>query len=349
VPPGITAPDITVLVVTWNGRHFLERCLDSLRRQSMADEAYEVLVVDNASTDGTAELLAADYPKVRLVTSPVNTGFAGGCRLGMAATRAPTVVLLNNDAVAEPDFLERIIEPLSDPAVGATTARVLLMARFRPARSGEVPSLRSPDGDLVEAGPGDDPATLVDVVNSTGNVVDARGYGRDRGWLEIDGRDYGTDVFSFCGAAAALNACAVASVGGFDEDFFLYYEDVDLSWRLRLGGYRVAYVPNAVVRHHHSGSSVEGSPLHRFYDHRNRLLTLTKNAPACLALQAVLREPLTTLSIARTERAHLTQTRLRARAWLSYLRLLPRMLRRRRQIGRMATVSRAEVANRPSM
>ena len=152
------------------------------------------------------------------------------------------------------------------------------------------------------------------------------------------------DVFGFCGAAAALKTAAVPAVGGFDYYYFLYYEDTDLSWRLRLAGYRILHVPSAVVRHHHASSSGEGSALHRFYDERNRLLTLTKNAPAVFALRALLRYPLTTASIARHELPRFPLTRSRIRAAASFLSLLPRMLTRRRAVRRIAARERTTVA-----
>ena len=341
---GVPPERLTVIIVTWNGRAYLPACLDSILDQTLPRQSYEVLVVDNASDDGTLELLNERYPDVRVIRSPSNRGFAGGCALGLAATPAPVAVLLNNDAVAAPDFLEHIVEPLDTPDVAATTAKVLLMPRFRDARSGEAPVVLADGRSLVVAAPESDQDDLLDVVNSTGNEVDVRGYGRDRGWLTIDAAPHPADVFGFCGAAAALDTAAVSAVGGFDGDYFLYYEDTDLSWRLRLAGYRIVHVPSATVRHHHAGSSGEGSELHRFYDERNRLLTLTKNAPLGMALRAVLRYPLTTASIARREFPRLPRTRTRVRAAASYLRLLPPAMSRRRAIGRVATISRAAVA-----
>jgi N-acetylglucosaminyl-diphospho-decaprenol L-rhamnosyltransferase len=338
--------DIAVLVVTWNGEAYLPACLDSILNQSLPWARYEVLVVDNASNDGTRELLQKRYPHVRVIASASNRGFAGGCALGLKATRAPVAVLLNNDAVAAPDFLERIVEPLSIPDVAATTAKVLLMPRFREARAAEPPTVLADGRALVVADGQDDPSDLLDVVNSTGNEVDVRGYGRDRGWLTLDTGPHPADVFGFCGAAAALDTAAVSAVGGFDEDYFLYYEDTDLSWRLRLAGYRIVHVPSAVVRHHHAASSREGSDVHRFFDERNRLLTLTKNAPASLALRAVLRYPLTTASIARHELPRLARTRSRLRAAASYLAFLPRMLRKRRAVRRICALKRSTVAAR---
>jgi GT2 family glycosyltransferase len=218
---------------------------------------------------------------------------------------------------------------------------VLLAERFRPARDDDPAAARvpGPDGEWVP-----DPEGSVTLVNSTGNVVRADGYGVDRGWLADAARHRPErDVFGFCGAAALLRTSALDDVGLFDEDFFLYYEDSDLSWRLRLAGDTVEYCAEAVVRHVHAGSTGEGSGLFRFYDGRNRLLMLTKDATAALALRTVGRYALTTASIAVRRSQPASHVLLRLRVLASYARLAPTMLRRRRAIGRAARVSRAEV------
>jgi hypothetical protein len=133
-------------------------------------------------------------------------------------------------------------------------------------------------------------------------------------------------------------------VGDFDEDFFLYYEDTDLSWRLRAAGWTVRYEPAAVVRHAHAASSDVRSRLFRFHDDRNRLLMLTKNAPAPVALRAAVRYPVTVASLTLRQGPGRAMTATRLRALASYLRLLPRMLRRRRAILRAAAVPPRESA-----
>jgi hypothetical protein len=167
------------------------------------------------------------------------------------------------------------------------------------------------------------------------------GYGADRAYQELDRGQYQRpeEVFAFCGGAVCFRTEALREAGSFDEDFFLYYEDTDLSWRLRALGWAIRYQPEAVVRHIHSASSVEWSPLFVFHTDRNRLLMLTKNARAGLATREVLRYPLTTVSLALREVARSRHTRrrpplrptlLRLRVLGSYLRLLPVMLVRRR-------------------
>jgi GT2 family glycosyltransferase len=194
----------------------------------------------------------------------------------------------------------------------------------------------------------------VDVVNNAGGIVYADGYGADRGFQEVDEGQYDApaEVFNFCGNGAAFPRAVLDEVGLFDDDFFLYYEDTDLSWRLRAAGWSVRYEPAAVLRHHHSASSGEASPVFRFHVDRNRLLMLTKNASARLAVAQVLRYPLTMTSIflravrAGQWRAAARPTLLRLRVCASYLRLLPRMLARRRAVDATRKVSRRDLERR---
>ena len=194
-------------------------------------------------------------------------------------------------------------------------------------------------------------APLVDVLNNAGSMVFRDGYGADRAYQELDRGQYQLpeEVFAFCGGAVCFRAEALRQAGVFDDDFFLYYEDTDLSWRLRSLGWRIRYQPAAVARHIHSASSVEWSPLFVFHTDRNRLLMLTKNASAGLAAREVLRYPLTTASLALREVARSRHTRrrppvrptlLRLRVLRSYLGLLPKMLVRRRRIAAQAAVER---------
>jgi GT2 family glycosyltransferase len=196
------------------------------------------------------------------------------------------------------------------------------------------------------------PPEPFDVINNVGSNLFAGGFGGDRGFLEVDEGQYEepADVFAWCGGAVLLKRRYLDEVGTFDERFFLYYEDTDLSWRGQLRGWRYVYEPAALVRHHHAQSSGVGSPLFRFSTERNRLLMLAKNAPAKLAWRAGLGEvrravtgtirhyvlrPLTLRLPARPEVAH------RWKVCSGYLRLLPAMLRDRWTPGR--TVGRNEV------
>jgi hypothetical protein len=192
-------------------------------------------------------------------------------------------------------------------------------------------------------------ATPVDVVNNVGSVVFADGSGADRGYLEVDRGQYDepADVFAWCGGSVLFRPAYLADVGLFDERFFLYYEDTDLSWRGQGRGWRYRYVPGAVTRHIHAASSGEGSPVFQHYVERNRLLMLTKNAPRALVLAAVARYVLVTASYARRDlvrpllkarRPSPTQVVRRVKSFLGYLRVLPGALAARASIRRAATV-----------
>lgn len=316
-PPGgppTTGTTATVIVVTWQGAELLPACLAALRAQDLPAHLW---VVDNASTDGTAALLAGE-PGVRVLRAPRNLGYAGGNDLALAQVTTPYAVLLNDDARPRPDWLRRLLAPFDEPGggqVAAVSSQVLFAGGQR-------------DG----------------LLNSAGGLVYADGYGADRGFGDDPDRwAEPADVFAFCGTAVALRTAALAAVGTFDEEFFLYYEDTDLSWRLRLAGWRLRYAPAAVTEHLHAASSGAASPLFVFSNDRNRLLMLTKCATAPRAARAVGRYLLTTASMSvRDLRAGRPGARLplRLRVLASYARLLPVALRHRRRIGRTAVVPR---------
>jgi hypothetical protein len=305
-------PVVSVVVVTWQGAHLLPACLDSLRRQTVP---HTVLVVDNASTDGTGQLLAERYPEVRVVRTGANLGFAGGVQAGLEAVVTPYVALLNNDAVADPDWLAVLVHALDEqPDAAAVTSRMLLQDTVPP------------------------------LLNNTGVVLLDTDYGADRDLRADAGtRTEADSVFGFSGGAALLRRDAVQDVGGFPRRFFLYYEDTDLSWRLRLAGWDIRYEPGAVVHHAHSATVDQTSDRFAFYNERNRLLMLTRCAPAPRALRALVRFLLTTGSLAlkRALRRPVPDVPvfaagLRLRVLGSYARALPWALRTRRGIRRSA-------------
>ena len=194
-----------------------------------------------------------------------------------------------------------------------------------------------------------------DVLNNVGSVVLPDGHGADRGYLERDEGQFDRveEVFAWCGAAVLLSRDYLDRVGLFEERYFLYYEDFDLSWRGRAQGWRYLYAPQSVVRHVHSASSVEGSRLFQHYDERNRLLTLTRNAPTGLALREAGRHLLITGSYARRDilmplirRRPLSPETVRRRmqAYGAYVRLLPEAVAGRRRLGAQGRLAGEELA-----
>jgi GT2 family glycosyltransferase len=311
---------VTVLVVTWQGADLLAGCLASLDAQTIR---HELLVVDNASTDGTRELLAGEAPTAEVLALDRNTGFAGGVAAALPRVRTPYVALLNNDAGADPHWLQRSLDVLDRHTdVAAVTARMLFW---------------------------DDPSRL----NNAGVLLVRGGYGADRGLDEPDGAPYDTpqEVFGFSGGAAVLRTDAVRDAGGMPAEFFLYYEDTDLAWRLRLAGWRIWYEPGAVVRHRHAASTDKRSAMFAFYNERNRLLMLLRCAPAGFAARQVARFCLTSASLVlrRAMRQQIPpdpvfRLGLRLRVLAAVARLTPWALGRRRAVGRHLAVSRRTVA-----
>lgn len=308
-PSGPVDGSVTVVVVTWQRRDLVLRCLQSLATQTVA---CRILVVDNGSTDGTVEAVETTYPRVTVLALPENRGFAGGVAAALAAVDTRFVALLNNDAVAAPRWLEHSLATLEDPSVAAVSAKMVL---------------ESPTGSPV-------------TINNTGVVLLDTGYGADRGLGVSDGARFSevVEVFGFSGGAAVLRTLAVAAVGGFPADWFMYYEDTDVSWRLRLAGWRIVYEPRAVVTHQHAASSDPASEGFAFYTERNRLLTLWENAPLRFAARCSLRFAVTTASIAATRargRAvpdhHVFDGRLRLRVMRDVAGRLPHVAVERRR------------------
>lgn len=323
--PGYAAPmepAVTVIVVTWQGAHLLADCLDSLVAQSIPTR---ILVVDNASTDGTTEVLAR-YPAIEVLHLAENTGFAGGVQAAIPLVDTPFLALLNNDAAADPEWLERSLAAFdAHPAAAAITARMLLWDAT-PSR-----------------------------INNAGVALVRGAYGADRGLGAPDSAPYdvAAEVFGFSGGAAVLRTDAVKAVGGMAAEFFLYYEDTDLAWRLRLMGHEVWYEPSAVVRHRHAATTDRSSDLFAFHTERNRLLMLLRCAPISFALAQIVRFAITTASLAlkRACRRPVPENRvfslaLRTRVlWAVTVRLVP-TLARRRAVSIAPTSSRRAVLNR---
>lgn len=286
-------PSARVVIVNWRNASLTLRSARSVLGQLGPDD--RLVVVDNHSEDGSARRLRD--AGLDVVETEENLGFGAGVNAGARGASEDVLVLLNNDAVAAPGFLDALVAPLdgSDPRLGATTALLVLTGRWRTALPGEE-ALVSASGerwarageDAAGAGPGTHAGTVL--VNSTGNVLDRSGNGQDRDWLTpLDALQASPDVFGVCGGACAVRADAWLELGGFREDLFMYYEDTDLSWRLREAGYTVRFVEGARAEHEHAASSGAGSPMFTFVNARNRVVVALDHAPAGMVLRAVVR------------------------------------------------------------
>jgi GT2 family glycosyltransferase len=242
---------LSAIVVSYRRHDLLAACLASLERALDAyDGAGEVLVVDNAPGEGAPQLVAERFPGARLMAMPRNVGFPGAVNAGVREAGGDWILVLNNDTELQEDAIAELVRAgEASPGVGAVSPQI----RF--------------------AGP-------AETINSAGIEIDALGVATDRllGQAPSASENGPTEVFGASGCAALYRRAMLEDVGGMDESFFLYLEDVDLAWRARMRGWRSLYAPGAVVYHHHSATTRHGSRLKYFHSGRNRVRLLAKNA-----------------------------------------------------------------------
>ena len=245
---------IVVIVLNFNGKHFLDACLSALRAQTFDD--FQTVLVDNASKDGSVEWVRAQYPGVRIIRLSDNLGFCGGNNRGIEATEGEYVALLNSDTEVVPEWLQALVQVLdSTPEVGFCASRMIRMFdRY--------------------------------TIDTAGDVFYTHGVGGKRG--EGQSMNFYTalgPVFGACAGAAIYRRSMLMDIGLLDEDFFAYDEDIDLSFRAQLRGYRCQYVPEAIVYHHVGGSFRGTSTASIRRIRRNTLEVLLKNMPSALLLK----------------------------------------------------------------
>jgi GT2 family glycosyltransferase len=243
-------PVVSVIVVNLNRRDLLIPCLESLFRQTFSN--FEVIVVDNGSCDDSMVVLKGVIePRIRIVSLPANKGFAGGCNAGIAIARGRYIATLNNDAVADPRWLEELVAGIEvHPLVGMCASKILFY------------------GDRTR-------------IDKVGHLIYPDGLNHGRASGEHDeGQFERREEALFPDAAAALYRREMLDVIGlFDERFFAYGDDADLGLRGRLAGWTCLYIPTAIVYHLHSATAGEFSPLKAFLIERNRIWVALKIFP----------------------------------------------------------------------
>ena len=249
---------VSIVIVNWNHGAFLTDCLNALEKQTYSP--IEILVIDNASSDGSPQSIVKDFPNVKLTTFKENFGFSKAFNYGVKVTQSEFILSLNPDVVTTPEFLGKLVEIMDlNEKVGITAPKLM----------------RANDPSLID---------------STGLFLNRLRKPFDRGQNEVDNHQYDeqTEIFGACGAAALYRREMIEKVsinGEFlDEDFFAYYEDVDVSWRAKKLGWRCVYAPSAIASHVRGW----GDTLHKQGDQkfrsigprlalRNRYLMIIKN------------------------------------------------------------------------
>lgn len=241
---------VAVVIPNWNGMDSIGACLDALAEQT---EKHHVIVVENASTDGSLELLQTKYPHAELVINSENLGFAGGVNSGIRQAIEQGfeyVALLNNDALVDKKWLKHLVKELdNNKHTGIATSKIL-----------------NSDGSKLD---------------STGDYFTVWGlpYPRGRGETDVDKYDQQTEIFAASGGASLYRTDMLKEIGLFDEDFFAYYEDVDISFRAQLAGWKVSFVPEAVAYHQIGGTSGKIKGFTTYQTMKNLQLLWYKNVP----------------------------------------------------------------------
>lgn len=242
----------SIIIPNYNGQDFLESCIASILSQDFSD--YEIILVDNASVDQSVELVRTRFPSVRIVGNKENRGYAGGCNDGIANSSGEYCLFLNTDTILEHTFLSYVHTAiLAKPEYGMYAPKILY-----------------PDGTLQAAG--------------SSASLSGSSWERGRGTKKDPAYDIPCEVFGPYGAAAIFSRELLTITGGFDDDFFLFVEETDLTFRGRLAGYRCWYMPEAVVTHYHGGTAGRSSDMALYYLHRNVIWYVIKDFPLFLLI-----------------------------------------------------------------
>jgi GT2 family glycosyltransferase len=247
------SPLISVVILNWNGQQVVEKCLKSLQEQTHSP--LELIVVDNGSTDGSAELVKKGFPDVKLIVNKNNLGFGGGNNVGIKASQGRYIMMLNNDTRLDPHCIEELRRCIEESdQYGACASKILLEY----------------EDNLIDA---------------AGIVVCPDGLSIGRGRLEKGNTyDEEAEVFFASDCACLYRREMLEDIGLYDEDFFAYADETDMGWRAQLAGWKCIYNPKAVVYHFHSASAGTYSPFKAYLVERNRIWVAIKSFPISLLL-----------------------------------------------------------------
>lgn len=249
-------PKVSVVVVNYNGKKYLGVCLSSLDNQTYPN--FEIILVDNASADGSVEYVEEHFPSTRIIENPENYGFAKANNIGIEAAKGEFIATLNNDTRADSQWLSELVKAAeNEKNVGMCASKMLFM--------------KHPDR-----------------IDSVGIDISRSGAVWDRGQFESAAKYVEkSEMFGPCAGAALYRKKMLDEIGLFDEDFFIYMEDADLAFRGRLAGWKCIYVPSAIVFHHHGGFGGIDSDFTIYYGNRNIVWNAFKNFPTRLLITSL--------------------------------------------------------------
>ena len=322
------SPLISIVIVNWNGLRFLDKCLSSLARQSY--RPFEVIMVDNGSTDGSLEFVRTGFPDTIIIENRENLGFAAANNQGIRIAKGKYIATLNNDTEVDRDWLRNIVDAAesSDKQIGMWAPKIL--------------SMQEPNR-----------------IDSVGGLLIYRdGIARGRGRSEEDRGQYDRveEVFFPSACSALYLKKMLDEIGYFDDDFFAYCEDTDLGLRARLAGWKAVSVPDAVTYHHYSGSTGRYSEMKAFLVERNHVWIVLKNLPVAMIafmpfytlkrwlvqfLHMIYGKGATSKYVREVSPAKIAFALIRA--YISAVKGLPAILRKRQAVRKHRVVSNREI------
>lgn len=246
---------VSVIIPNWNGKELVKECLDSLQAQQYKN--FETIVVDNGSTDGSIELISTTYPKVKIIPLDKNYGFAKAINEGVKKSKSKYIFLLNNDTSVDSGCIYNLIKTAqTHPRVASVGCKLLNYFKR-------------------------------DIIDGVGILISEVGHGQSIGYREKDNGRFNSEefVFGVTGGAALFNRGVFISVGFFDEDYFMYYEEVDWAFRAQFLGYKSIYCPGAIVYHKHKMSSKKRPQFVEYWQFRNMTQTIIKDFPTEIILR----------------------------------------------------------------
>lgn len=298
---------MSVIVVNWNGKEHLEDCFTSLKEQNYAP--LELLLIDNASVDGSVEYMKKHFPMVNILVNPENVGFGPAINKGIDHSRGDYVLFLNNDLYLDEHCVEKMVDMIEGERVGAVVPKILY---FNDRKK----------------------------INSFGNIINYLGLACPKYFDEEDGLKMQVEETA-CGGIFLMKRELFKQVGGFDRDFFMYHEDHDLSWRIRLMGEKLMVNPEAVMYHKYHFSK---SPRKFYYSEKNRIQLLLKNyqlKTLLLILPGLMVVELAEFCFALTTGWFV----LKCRSYLEIVCSLPSILKKRRVVQNLRRVSDNEIVH----
>jgi GT2 family glycosyltransferase len=252
----MNTPLVSIIIPNWNGEHILADCLSSLKTQSFKN--FEVVLVDNNSTDDSLKTALSVIPDIRIIALSQNYGFAKAINFGVKHSSAKYVVFLNNDTVVDIDWLKELVRVAQkNPGVSSVCSKLLNFYNQK-------------------------------IIDGVGVTIDEVGHGISRGWQQKDDGQFDTEeeIFGATGGAALFDREIFITVGMFDENYYMYYEEVDFAFRSQFLGYTSVFAPRAVVYHKHKATSQKrGSELVEYWQFRNMTQTIIRDFPTSLLVK----------------------------------------------------------------